>query len=277
MDIGVFQFSTDYAIRIDELARETESRGFESLFVPEHTHIPTSRESPFPGGGDLPLEYSHTLDPFVTLAVAAASTTKLRVGTGICLLTERDPIVTAKEVASIDLLSNGRMEFAIGAGWNAEEMNNHGTEFSKRFQVMSDRAKAIKTLWHEEEAEYHGPFVDFGPVWSYPKPVQRPNPPILIGGETKYTLQRVVEYGDGWFPRARGFDPLTGIAKLRAIADEAGRDMSTISISVFGAPPKAEVLDQYREAGITRALLALPPAGRDKVLPQLDKYAALLA
>ena len=276
MDIGVMQFSTDYGIRIDQLARETENRGFESLFVPEHTHIPASRKSPWPGGADLPKEYWHTVDPFVALATAAAVTTKLRVGTGICLLTERDPILTAKEVASIDLLSNGRMELAIGAGWNAEEMENHGTEFSKRFQVMSDRAKAIKTLWTEEEAEYHGPFVDFGPVWSYPKPVQRPNPPILIGGETIHTLRRVVEYGDGWFPRARGFDPLSGLGSLRAVADAAGRDMSTISISVFGAPADPAVLDSYREAGITRAILGLPPAGAEVVLPMLDKYAPLL-
>ena len=182
MDIGVFQFSTDYAMRIDELARAVEDRGFESLFVPEHTHIPASRRSPWPGGADLPKEYWHTLDPFVALATATAVTTKLRVGTGICLLTERDPIVTAKEVASLDLLSNGRMELAIGAGWNAEEMENHGTEFKQRFSVMSDRAKAIKTLWTEDEPEYHGPHVDFGPVWSYPKPVQKPNPPSLIGG-----------------------------------------------------------------------------------------------
>jgi probable F420-dependent oxidoreductase len=276
MEIGVLQFSTDFGIRVDELARETESRGFESLFLPEHTHIPASRRSPWPGGPDLPREYWRTLDPFVALATAAAVTTKLRVGTGICLLTERDPIVTAKEVASIDFLSNGRMELAIGAGWNAEEMENHGTEFSKRFAVMSDRAKAIKTLWTEEEPEYHGPYVDFDPLWSYPKPVQKPNPPILIGGETIHTLRRVVEYGDGWFPRARGFDPLSSIDRLRAVADEAGRDMKTISISVFGAPADPAVLDKYREAGITRAILTLPPATGDVVLPILDKYVPLL-
>ncbi len=277
MDIGITQFSTDYAIRIDELARECESRGFESLFIPEHTHIPSNRKSPWPGGDDLPQEYWHTLDPFVALAAAAAATTQLRVGTAICLLTERDPIVTAKEVASIDLLSNGRMEFGIGAGWNKEEMENHGTEFGTRFEVMSDRAKAIKVLWTEEEPEYHGPFVDFDPVWSYPKPVQKPNPPILIGGETVHTLRRVVEYGDGWLPRTRGgFDARDAMDRLKAVADEAGRDMSTLTVSVFGAPDDAAVLESYREAGITRAILRLPPAGRDKVLPLLDQYAALL-
>ncbi|MCZ6890054.1 MAG: LLM class F420-dependent oxidoreductase [Gammaproteobacteria bacterium] len=278
MEIGVFMFPTDYAIRVDDLARETESRGFESLFFPEHTHIPTSRRSPWPGGPELPEEYSHTLDPFVALATAAAATTRLRVGTGICLLTERDPIVTAKEVASLDLLSNGRIEFAIGAGWNAEEMENHGTAFETRFRMMSDRAKAIKTLWREEEAEYHGEFVDFDKVWSYPKPVQTPNPPILIGGESVHTLRRVVDYGDGWFPRGRGgFDAAIEVARLEAVASEAGRDMNTLSISVFGAPPDPAALDGYRQAGVTRAVLGLPPASADTVLPRLDEYAKLLA
>ena len=274
MKLGVCIFATDYAMRIDDLAREVEARGFESLFVPEHTHIPTSRRSPWPGGRDLPRDYWHTLDPFVSLTAAAAATETLRIGTGICLLTERDPIITAKQVASLDLLSNGRVEFAIGAGWNAEEMENHGTEFKTRFRVMSERAKAIKTLWRDEEPEFHGEFVDFDPVWSYPKPVQQPNPPILIGGESVYTLRRVVEYGDGWLPRARGgFDPHEGVGRLRAVADEAGRDMATLSVSVFGAPADAAVLDLYREAGIDRAVLSLPSESADAVLPLLDDHA----
>ena len=199
MNIGIFIFATDYAMRIDDLAKEAEARGFESLFVPEHTHIPTSRRSAWPGGAELPKEYWHTLDPFVALTAAAAATTKLRVGTGICLLTERDPLVTAKAVASLDRLSRGRVELGIGAGWNAEEMENHGTAFAARFRVMGERAKAIKTLWREEEPTFFGDFVHFDAVWSYPKPVQQPNPPILIGGESVHTLRRVVEYGDGWF------------------------------------------------------------------------------
>ena len=278
MQIGTFIFATDYAMRIDDLAREVEARGFESLFVPEHTHIPTSRRSPWPGGADLPKEYWHTLDPYVSLMAAAAATTTLRVGTGITLLTERDPIVTAKEIASLDLLSNGRVEIGIGAGWNAEEMENHGTEFAKRFRVMSERAKAMKALWSTEEPEFHGEFVDFDPVWSFPKPVQQPNPPILIGGESIHTLRRVVEYGDGWFPRARGgFDAAANVARLRAVADEAGRDMSTLSITIFGAPPDAAELARYREAGITRAVLALPSAPADTLLPLLDRRATLLS
>ena len=277
MKIGVFIFATSYAMRIDELAHAVESRGFESLFVPEHTHIPASRRSRWPGGSELPKEYWHTLDPFVALMAAAAATTTLRVGTGICLLTERDPLVTAKTMASLDLLSGGRAELGIGAGWNAEEMENHGTAFATRFAVMSERAQAIKTLWTEEEPEFHGQFVDFDPVWSYPKPVQKPHPPILIGGESIHTIRRVVRYGDGWFPRARGgFDAAANVARLRKVADEAERDMATLSINVFGAPADAAALDAYRQAGIHRAVLALPSAAADTLLPMLDRYAGLL-
>jgi probable F420-dependent oxidoreductase len=277
MKIGIYIFATDYTIRIDELAREAEQRGFESLFIPEHTHIPASRRSPWPGGPDLPREYWHTLDPFVALGVAAAATSTIRLGTGICLLTERDPIVTAKEVASLDLLSGGRFELAIGAGWNAEEMENHGTAFATRFRVMSERARAMKAIWSEEEPEFHGEFVDFGPIWSYPKPVQTPNPPILVGGETDYTLRRVVEWADGWFPRGRGgFDPAEGMARLKAIADEAGRPMDTINVSLFGMEPNRAALDRAAEAGVTRAILGLPSNDRDDVLRRLDRHAGLL-
>ena len=277
MNIGIYIFATDYTIRIDELAREAEQRGFESLFVPEHTHIPASRRSPWPGGPELPREYWHTLDPFVALAVAAAATSTIRLGTGICLLTERDPIVNAKEAASLDLLSGGRFELAIGAGWNAEEMENHGTAFATRFRVMSERARAMKVIWAEEEPEFHGEFVDFDPIWSYPKPVQRPNPPILVGGETDHTLRRVVDWADGWFPRGRGgFDPAEGMARLARIADEAGRSMDTIDVSLFGAPPNREALDRAAEAGVTRAILALPSNDRDDVMRRLDRHAELL-
>jgi probable F420-dependent oxidoreductase len=277
MKIGIYIFATDYTIRIDELAREAEQRGFESLFIPEHTHIPASRRSPWPGGPELPREYWHTLDPFVALGYAAAVTSTIRLGTGICLLTERDPIVNAKEVASLDLLSGGRFELAIGAGWNAEEMENHGTAFATRFRVMSERARAMKVIWAEEEPEFHGEFVDFGPIWSYPKPVQTPNPPILVGGETDYTLRRVVEWADGWFPRGRGgFDPAEGMARLKRIADEAGRSMDTINVSLFGMEPNRAALDRAAEAGVTRAILGLPSNDRDDVLRRLDRHAGLL-
>ena len=277
MDIGITMFPTDYSIRIDELAREAEARGFESLFVPEHTHIPASRRSPWPGGPELPREYWHTLDPFVGLAAAAAATSRLRLGTGIALLTERDPILTAKESATLDLLSGGRFELGIGAGWNAEEMEHHGTAFKDRFKVMMDRALAIKTIWTQEEPEYHGDFVDFDPIWSWPKPVQRPHPPILLGGESRHSLRRIVRHLDGWMPRARGgFDAPSEMARLGRFAEEAGRDAATLNVSVFGAPANAESTDSYREAGVDRAILGLPSRGRDEVLPLLDRLSALL-
>ena len=277
MKIGIYIFATDYTIRIDELAREAEQRGFESLFIPEHTHIPASRRSPWPGGPELPREYWHTLDPFVALGYAAAATSTIRLGTGICLLTERDPIVNAKEAATLDLLSGGRFELAIGAGWNAEEMENHGTAFATRFRVMSERARAMKVIWAEEEPEFHGEFVDFDPIWSWPKPVQSPNPPILVGGETDHTLRRVVEWADGWFPRGRGgFDPAEGMARLKRIADEAGRSMDTINVSLFGVEPNRAALDRAAEAGATRAILGLPSNDRDDVMRRLDRHAELL-
>ena len=270
MDIGVSFFPTQYSIRIDDMAKELEARGFESLAVPEHTHIPASRRSPFPGGGDLPRHYWSTLDPFVGLMAAGAATKKLRLITGIILLTERDPIVCAKEAATLDYLSDGRVEIGIGAGWNAEEMENHGTRFKERFKVMCDRAKAMKAIWAGEEPEYHGPFVDFDPIWSYPKPVQQPLP-IMIGGETKYSLQRVMDFCEGWLPRARLFeDAAKEMARLKTAADAAGRDVSTIKVSVFGAADDATALDSFRQAGVHRALIGLPSDDRDTILPILD-------
>jgi len=271
MKIGVYFFSTAYAMPIDQLARAAralEERGFESLFLPEHTHIPTSRRSPWLGGPKLPREYSSTLDPFVALATAAAVTEKLRIGTGICLLTERDPIVTAKEVATLDLVSGGRVEFGIGAGWNAEEMENHGTVFEDRFKIMVDRAKAMQAIWTEDEASYDGPFVKFDPIWCWPKPLQKPHPPILLGGETRHTLKRVVDFCDGWFPRPRGFqDPKARMAEFRKVADEAGRDFSTLSTTLFGAKPDG---DHLKICEVDRALFQLPSEGADVLLPKLD-------
>ena len=277
MLFGVYMFATDFAIRIDELAREAEQRGFESLFVPEHTHIPKSRRSPWRGGQNLPQEYWHTLDPFVGLATAAAVTTRLKLGTGICLIIERDPILTAKEVATLDFLSHGRFLFGIGGGWNAEEMEHHGTEFKSRFRLMREQVLAMKEIWTRDEPEFHGEFVKFDPMWSYPKPVQKPHPPVLLGGESGYTLQRVVDFCDGWFPRGRGdADVLGGLADLRVRAAKAGRDMQTISVSVFGAQPDATTLDRYAAAGVTRALFGLPSKDREAVLPLLDQYAKFI-
>src|ERR687895_1268787 len=268
MHIGICIFATDYAIRIDELAREAEQRGFESLFVPEHTHIPASRRTPFPGGTELPKEYSHTHDPFVSLMLAAAVTKKLRIGTGICLTIERDTITTAKSVASLDMLSNGRFEFGIGAGWNAEEMENHGTEFKTRFKRMREQVLAMKQIWTKDEAEYHGHFVNFDKIWAWPKPAQKPHPPVLLGGESGHTLQRVVDFCEGWFPRGRSPEViLPGIKDLKLRAEKAGRDFKSISISIFGAKPEQATLDTYAGAGVTRAIMRLPSEGRDKILP----------
>ncbi|MBI4587612.1 MAG: LLM class F420-dependent oxidoreductase [Candidatus Rokubacteria bacterium] len=276
MNVGVYMFAADYAIRVDELARAAEERGFESLFLPEHTHIPKSRRSPWPAGPKLPREYWHTLDPFVALASAAAATRRLKVATGICLVIERDPITLAKEVASVDLLSNGRFIFGIGGGWNAEEMEHHGTNFKQRWRLLRERVLAMKEIWTKEEAEFHGEFVNFDPIWAYPKPVQKPHPPILLGNNTANARQRVVDYCDGWMPIAgRAGDLAAGIADLRARAEKAGRDPASLSVSVFGAKPEEAVLRSYQEMGVERALLALPSAARDSVLPLLDRHATL--
>jgi len=277
MRIGAFYFPVDYGINIAELARTLEDRGFASLYVPEHTHIPTSRKTPFGGGGELPKRYSHTHDPFVALSFAAAATTKLLLGTGICLIPERDPIVTAKCVASLDQLSQGRFVFGIGGGWNVEEMENHGAQYKTRFKLMRERILAMKAIWTEEEAAFHGEMVDFDPVWSSPKPKQKPHPPILLGGETDYTLRRVVEYCDGWFPRPqRGWDIRRERDRLKKMADERGRDFSELFISVFRAPADAAALAEYREASIQEVVLEIPDRGRDEILNVLDSYVPLL-
>ena len=275
MDVGVCYFPTDYGIGMTELGRALEDRGFKSLYVPEHTHIPLSRKTPFPGGGEIPKRYSHTHDPFVALAFAAAATKKLKVGTGILLVPQHDPIVTAKAIASLDQLSGGRFVFGIGAGWNEDEMNNHGIQYADRFNQMGDRVKAMKALWTQEEASYKGKFAKFDATWSYPKPHQKPHPPILLGGESDHTLRRIIDYCDGWLPRPRGFDPVEGAARLHKMAMEKGRDPKTLSITVFAAPPRADVLESYKKTGIQGALLAIPDASRDEILRQLDEWAPL--
>ena len=273
MKFGVYMFPTDYAIDPVSLGRAAEGHGFESLFVPEHTHIPTSRHSPFPGGGELPKEYSHTLDPFVALGAVAAATERLMLGTGICLVIERDPITLAKEVASLDFISGGRVLFGIGGGWNREEMENHGTDPTRRWKVLRERIEAMQQIWTEDAAEYHGEFVDFDPIWQWPKPIQKPHPPVIIGGDGANTLPRVVRYGDGWMPIGRRADFKNRIDELNRLAAEAGR--ADIPVTIFGAAPKPEVIDAYAEAGVERLLFHLPPAPRDEVLPLLEQRAEL--
>src|SRR5262247_994913 len=230
MKLGIEMFATDYAVRPDELARACEERGFESVWFPEHTHIPASRRTPYPVGGELPKEYWHTHDLFVALAAAAAATKTIKIGSGICLLIERDPIVTAKEVATLDFLSRGRLIFGIGGGWNAEEMENHGTVFATRWRLLRERVQAMKAIWQEEAAVYHGELVRFDPIWSYPKPVQKPHPPVLLGGHGEAALRRVVAYCDGWLPISFAAGDLQRrIADLHRIANEKGRDPRSIS------------------------------------------------
>jgi probable F420-dependent oxidoreductase len=277
MQFGLTMFPADYAMRVDDLAREAEARGFTSLWLPEHTHIPVSRRSPWPGGAELPKEYWHTHDLFVALATAAAVTRTLKICSGICLLVERDPITTAKEVASLDALSNGRVMFGIGGGWNAEEMENHGTTFKTRWKLLRERVEAMKKIWTEDEAEYHGEFVNFDPIWSWPKPVQKPHPPIFLGGHGSKALQRVVDYCDGWLPiPVRAGDLVAEIGDLRQRAEKAGRDPKSIAIATYGGPRDEAVVQQYRDAGVDHYIFSLPPAGRDKVLQLLDRYAEFM-
>jgi probable F420-dependent oxidoreductase len=276
MDFGILMFATHYAIRPDELARAVEERGFESLWFPEHTHIPASRKSPWPGGGELPKEYYHTHDLFVALALAAGATKTLKIGSGICLVVERDPITLAKEVATLDYLSGGRFLFGIGGGWNAEEMANHGTDFKVRWKLLRERVEAMKVIWRDEKAEYHGELVNFDPIYSWPKPVQKPHPPILLGGHGPKALQRVARYCDGWLPipvRAGVF--AESLADLRRRASAAGRDPASITVSVYGAAPDTDALRSYASAGVQRAIFGLPSAGRETVLPLLDRYSAI--
>lgn len=276
MHCGVTMFPTHYAIRPDALAREAEARGFESLWFPEHTHIPSSRRSPWPGGPVLPKEYSHTFDPFVALATAAAATQRIKVCSGICLLVERDPITTAKAVASLDVLSGGRVILGIGGGWNAEEMEHHGTAFGTRWALLRERVLAMRAIWTEDEASFAGEYVRFDPLWSWPKPLQRPHPPVVLGAHGPKALARVVEYCDGWIPIGlRAGDLPAEIAKLHALAREKGRDPQSLSVNVYGAPMDADALRRLRDAGATRAVFALPAEGPERILPLLDRCATV--
>jgi probable F420-dependent oxidoreductase len=276
MKFGVAIFPTDYSIAPHQVAKEAEDRGFESIFFPEHTHIPASRKTPWPGGAELPLEYSHSLDLFVGLGAAAAATEKIMLGTGICLVIERDPIVLANEVATLDHISNGRVLFGVGGGWNREEMENHGTSFEKRWFVLRERIEAMKAIWTEDEASYHGDFVDFDRIWSWPKPIQKPHPPIFVGGNGARTLERVVRYGDEWMPLPRGdVDMSPRIQELQELAAKAGR--APIPVSIFFAPPDADKLRVLDSNGVGRSIFILPSAEADVVLPKLDELAGVVA
>ena len=278
MKIGISMFVTDSSISPGELGAAVEARGFESLWMPEHTHIPVSRKSPWGGGPVLPDHYKQTLEPFMSLTAAAMTTKRIKLATGICLVVERDPIHTAKQVASIDYLSGGRFIFGIGGGWNAEEMASHGTDFKTRFSLMRERVEAMKAIWTNDVAEYHGQFVDFEPMWCWPKPVQKPYPPIILGGAFPYGARRAVEYGDGWMPiGGRDQDPLEIGRRFRQMVAESGRDPASIPMSVYGPRHEIDQLRALRDAGMDRAVLAMATAPRDAALRKLDELAALVA
>ena len=268
MDTGVAMFPTHDAIGPGELAALVEERGHGSLWFPEHTHIPASRDSPFPGGGEMPRRYAHTYDLFVAMTAAAVATRRLRVASGICLIIERDPIITAKEVASIDHLSGGRVEFGVGAGWNREEMANHGTDPTRRFSLMRERVEAMKAIWTQEEASYHGEHVNFERIWSWPKPVQLPHPPVVIGGNGEKVLDRVLRYGDAWAPQHRHGNVVERIPELRA-APEAGRAHPGDGVRRARRRRRAR---EYEEAGVDRVVRWLPAAQRGPVERELERF-----
>jgi probable F420-dependent oxidoreductase len=269
---GLAIFATDEGLHPAELGRLAEARGFESLFFPEHTHIPASRESyPDPAGGELPREYFRTLDPFVALTAAASVTETLQVGTGICLVVERDPIALAKEVATLDWVSGGRFLFGVGGGWNAEEMRNHGTDPGRRFSLLKDRIRAMKQIWTEDEAAYEGRWVQFDAVFSWPKPLQRPHPPILVGGNGPSAEKRVLAYGDEWLPEPEA--GLTGrIEAFREQSRMAGR--GSVPVTVYGAAV-ADV-DAYSAAGVHRCVFWLPPREAASIRQRIDRLASEL-
>ena len=279
MEFGAAIFFTDYSIGPAALARALEERGFESLWAPEHSHIPLSRTSPFPAGGELPKKYYDLMDPFVTLAAAATATTRLKIATGVCLVGQRDPIQTAKAVATLDQISGGRFLFGIGAGWNAEEMADHGTDFASRFEVMRERVEAMRAIWTMSKPAFEGKFVRFPPMMTWPKPVQKPHPPVIVGGAFPYGARRAIAYGDGWVPHAErpAYGHVLGkLPEFRKLALEAGRDPATLPITVFGVAEDLDLIRRYRDAGVARLLFNLPPAKSDEVLPVLDKCADLM-
>lgn len=282
MLFGASMFFTDYSMTPAGLAKALEDRGFESIWAPEHSHIPLSRRSPWPGGGELPKQYYDVMDPFVTLTAAAMATTTLKIGTGVCLVNQRDPIQTAKLVASIDQVSGGRFLFGIGVGWNAEEMEDHGSVFGTRAKLVRERVEAMKAIWTQSKPEYHGEFVNFDPMMAWPKPIRKPHPPVIVGGAWPHGARRAVRYGDGWIPLAGrpgspgSGDVLANMAGFQEMLTEAGRDPASCPISIFSAPDNLDTLKRYRDAGIARVNVSLPAVADADALPILDRWAELI-
>jgi probable F420-dependent oxidoreductase len=275
MEFGASIFFTDYSITPAELAVALEERGFDSLWAAEHSHIPVPRKTPAPGGGELHKRYYDVMDPFVTLTAAAVATKKLKLATGIALVIQRDTIQTAKLVASIDQVSGGRFLFGIGGGWNREEIENHATAFETRMQKMREQMEAMKAIWTESKPEYHGDIVDFGPMMTWPKPVQKPHPPIILGGAFPWAARRAVRYGDGWYPNAAAGNPEEYIPAFRKMATEAGRDPASLPVTLGGAPEDADKLKRFRDLGAVRAVVTLMSEKPDTLFPILDRWAKL--
>ncbi len=279
MDYGAAMFFTDYSISSADLGGALEARGFESVWAPEHSHVPSSRATAFPQGGELPKKYYDAMDPFVTLTAAAMVTRTLKVGTGVCLVAQRDPIQTAKLVSSIDQVSGGRFLFGVGGGWNAEEMADHGTAFETRFRLMRERVAAMKAIWTEDEPEFHGDLVDFSKMKTWPKPAQKPHPPVIVGGAFPYAARRALRYGDGWVPHAgrpQYSDVTDFLPQFRQMAAEAGRSLDAVPVTVFGVPEDPDRLKLYRDREIARVVVSLPSAKADEIIPVLDRWAELI-
>jgi probable F420-dependent oxidoreductase len=279
MDFGAAMFFTDYSMTPAELGQALEARGFESVWAPEHSHIPSTRMTPPAGGGELEKRYYDVMDPFVTLTAAAMATKRLKIATGVCLIIQRDTIQTAKLVASIDHLSGGRFLFGIGGGWNQDEIESHGTEFKSRFKKMREQVEAMKAIWTKSEPEYHGDIVDVPKMRTWPKPVQKPHPPIIVGGAFPHSARRAVRYGDGWVPNASRptySDVTEFLPQFGQMATEAGRDPATIPVTIFGARDDLDRVRRFRDQGIARVVISLPSAKSDEILPVLDRWAELI-
>lgn len=287
MRFGLVTYPTHRALDPASLGRAAEQRGFESLFFAEHTHIPTNSRRPGTDGAGTDANgrdgrmagYAHSYDPFVALGMVAATTSQLRLGTGVCLVAQRDPIITAKEVASLDHLSGGRVLFGVGAGWNREEMANHGTHPADRMAVLAERVHAMRAIWTHDEAAYHGRHVNFGPIWSWPKPVTQPHPPILVGGNGPAVEDRVLDFGDEWFPQGVTRENVGPFARRAAALQRRAGAMGRgpVPITLFGAQPDPVTIEAYEAVGITRCLFVLPELDRDRALPLLDRLADVAA
>lgn len=279
MKFGASMFFTDYSMAPAELAIALEERGFDIVWAPEHSHIPVSRKSSFILGSELPKRYYDVMDPFVTLTAAAMATKTLKIGTGVCLVAQRDPIQTAKLVASIDQVSGGRFVFGVGNGWNEDEMENHGTAFATRHKRARENIEAMKEIWTRSKAEYHGEFVNFDPMMAWPKPAQKPYPPILVGGAFPYSARRAIRYGDGWMPQVTERSPtplIELISKFRQMCAEANRDPDKMDISIGGQSPDADLAKRYRDAGASRVSASLPSEKADTILSILDQWVAVM-